>query len=49
MSMMFCYFLCYYLLEGKKIKYLEKCIKLMCYENICMFYVNMFIYIYSVV
>lgn len=49
MSTMFCHFLCHYLLEGKKIKYLEKCIKPMCHENICMLYVNTFIHTHSVV
>lgn len=50
MSMKFFHFLCHYLLEGKKkIKYLEKCIKPMCHENICMLYVNTFIHTHSVV
>lgn len=49
MSMKFFHFLCHYLLEGEKIKYLEKCIKPMCHENICMLYVNTFIHTHSVV
>lgn len=49
MSMKFFHFLCHYLLEGGKIKYLEKCIKPMCHENICMLYVNTFIHTHSVV